>query len=101
MGFLVLDAKMRALDPYSDALSSSSIGEYQFGGAVRNLQVRVDLNYVGTSFGNLPSFSQFAERLAERNQRTFEQQHTVEQAGIGEVASIKWQQKIYQPNVSF
>jgi hypothetical protein len=82
--------------PYSDALLSSSIGEYQFGGAIRNLQIRIELNYVGTSFGNLPSFSQFTERLAERNQRTFEQQHT----GVGEVARIKWQQKIYQPNVS-
>ncbi|KAI6176362.1 hypothetical protein M3Y97_00789900 [Aphelenchoides bicaudatus] len=79
----------------------SFVGEYQFGGSIRNLQLKVDLNYIGTSFGNLPSFSQFAERLAERSQRTFEQTHTVEQSGGGEVAIIKWQQKIHQPNQPF
>jgi hypothetical protein len=60
---------------------------------------RVELNYIGTSFGNLPSFSQFAERLAERSQRNFDHQHSIVEQSSGEITTVKWQQKIHQPNV--
>jgi hypothetical protein len=66
------------------------------------LAFSVELNYVGTSFGNLPSFSQFSERLAERSQsRGYGQSQANSHQQSSEIAFIKWQQKIPQPSVRF
>lgn len=77
-----------------------SIGEYRFSGTARNLQIRVELTYVGTSFGNLPNFSHPPPGRLEKTQRISDRTVAPESVRAAEVVTIKWQQKIMQPDVS-
>ncbi|KAI6214518.1 Meckel syndrome type 1-like protein [Aphelenchoides besseyi] len=74
---------------------------YLFSGNVRHLQIWIELTYVGTAFGDLPSFEQFAERLADRNQRAFGQFATNSERKPSERLVVKWQQKIEKPSTPF
>ncbi|KAI6200823.1 Meckel syndrome type 1-like protein [Aphelenchoides besseyi] len=74
---------------------------YLFSGNVRHLKIWIELTYVGTAFGDLPSFEQFAERLADRNQRALGQFATNSERKPSERLVVKWQQKIEKPSSPF
>lgn len=69
------------------------------------LSLSVRLTHLGSSFGSLPSFSQFAEQFAESKQRRFlgpdgraKPPRQLDPLAVEEVR-IRWQQKLPRPRV--
>ncbi|CAD5230299.1 unnamed protein product [Bursaphelenchus okinawaensis] len=85
-------------------MRKNSANFYNFSGNPKSLELTVKLNYVGTSFGNLPSFQQFTKKVTDIHQRGVwkhgKQSTSTEYKPLdsnAEVVIVKWQQKIGNP----